>query len=77
MIIKQVENKKLGITIASPCKNIEEQVVSISYVDDTDLMTDGEDDIEKMQESINEYDNYYGATGGKIETDKSTYFAWQ
>ena len=57
--------------------NTEEQVASISYVDDTDLMTDGEDDVDKMQESITLYDNYYSATGGKIEIDKSTYFAWQ
>ena len=51
--------------------------MSISHVDDTDLMTDGEDDVGKMQESITAYDDHYDDTGGRIKTDKSTYFAWQ
>ena len=49
LIIKHDGNNKLGTTITSPCKKIEDQVVSISYVDDTDLMVDGEDDIEKCK----------------------------
>ena len=51
--------------------------MSISYVYDTDLMTDGEDDVKKVQESVTMHDDCYGATSGKIETGKSTFFAWQ
>ena len=31
----------------------------------------------KMQESTTTHGDYYGATGRKIETEKSTCFAWQ
>ena len=49
LIIKHVENKNLGMTIKSPCTNAEEQIVSISCVDDTDIMTDGEDNVENTR----------------------------
>ena len=51
LTIKSAESKKLGTTIASPCKNTEEQVVSTSCVDGTCLMTDGEDGIEKRKKA--------------------------
>ena len=54
----------------------EEQIVSISYTDDTDLITNRENGINKIKESITLYNKCYSATSSKIEIKKLVYFAW-
>ena len=43
LIIKQLENDNLGIIFKSNINQIEEQCVSVSFVDDTDFVTEGHD----------------------------------
>ena len=52
-----------------------QQIVSVSFINDTDLMIDGDDSELKMQEIMNIYDQYYGVAEGTIEAEKTTYFA--
>ena len=61
----------------APIREEEEQYVSISFVDDTDLITEGDDSEDKMQEIINSYESLHEATGGKIEGRKTKYYAWK
>jgi len=49
----------------------------VLFVDNTNLMTDGQNSEHKMQEIMSMCDQYYGATGDTIETNKTTYFAWK
>jgi len=77
LIIKQIENQGLGIKFKSPIKNTSEQSVSVSFVDDTDFIAEGQRYEQEMQQIINIYQKYYAATGGKIEGSKTKYFAWK
>ena len=47
------------------------------FVDDADLMTNGEQDITKMQKILTLYDKLFRATNGLIEIEKSMFFAWK
>jgi len=77
LIIKQIENENLGIIFQSPVKEVQEQSVSVSFVDDTDFIAEGHQYQQKMQQIINIYQKYYTATGGKIEGSKTKFFAWK
>jgi len=77
LIIKQLENKELGIICKSPSSQTREQCVSVSFVDDTDFITDGNQYEDKMQDIVNKYHQLYTATGGQIEVNKTKYFAWK
>lgn len=77
LIAKQIEIDKLGMQFVD-LETLEElQCALITYVDDTDMMTDGEKARLQMQKIIDIYDRLYGATGGYIEDGKSTYYAWR
>ena len=52
-----------------------EQTVAVLFVDDANLMTNGQQDIIKMQKILSIYDRLFRATNGLIKIDKSTYFA--
>ena len=56
LIIKEIENGNLGIKFKVPIIEEEEQCVSISFVDNTDLITEGDDSEAKMQEIIDAYE---------------------
>ena len=77
LIIKQIEDQNLGIILQSLLVNISEQTVSVSFVDDTDLMTNGENNEIKIQRILTIYMELFGATNRKVQTKKSTYFAWK
>ena len=52
-------------------------MVVVLFVDDTDLITNGEQDIVKMQKILSMYDKLFRATNGLIEIEKSIFFAWR
>ena len=41
-MLKNIENKKLGVAIKSPFAKEEVQQLAIAFVDDNDFTTDGE-----------------------------------
>ena len=51
--------------------------VSVLFVNDTDLFSDGDKVKEKMQSILNIYNKYHKATGGEIEEKKTTYYSWK
>ena len=51
--------------------------MSVSFVDDTDLIIEGKNAESKIQEIINIYESLYAATGGKIEGEKTKFYAWK
>ena len=67
LIIKQIENQNLEIEIKSIILGLIEHSVSVSFVDDTDLFSNGDEVKEKMQSILNIYNKYYKAIGGEIE----------
>ena len=75
LIIKQIENKNLGIEMKSIILGLKEHGVLVSFVDNTDLFSDGNEIKEKMQSILNIYNKYYKATGGEIEEKKTTYYS--
>ena len=52
-----------------------EQTIAVLFMDDTDLIINGQQDIIKMQKILSMYDRLFGATNRLIATDKSTYFS--
>ena len=76
LIIRELEKRMLRVKFESVISNEIEQYVVVSFVDDNDLATDGENAEVKMQEIIDLYEILHAATGGKIEESKIKYFAW-
>ena len=77
LIIKEIENRNLGIMFKVPMREEEEQCVSIYFVDDVDLITEGDDSEVKMQEIIDAHESLHEATGGKTEGIKTKCHAWK
>ena len=76
IIIKVIENKRLGVFFTNKESGEAIQCVSVAFVDDTDFMTNGENALNKMSEIISTYDRLHGATGGLIELFKTKYYSW-
>jgi len=76
IIIKVIENKRLGVVFENQATGERIQCVSVAFVDDTDFMTNGENSVEKITKIIQIYEKLHGATGGLIELTKTTYYAW-
>ena len=49
----------------------------MAFVDDTDLITEGLNAFQLIQQILDMYNRLYGATGGYVQEDKTTYFAWK
>ena len=77
MIIKVLENKELGIKYKSKLSQEETIVSAIAFVNNTDLVAEGENIEEIMQQMLHNYNDLYAVTGGLIEHNKSMYFAWK
>jgi len=77
LIICQIENQQLGVKFQDLVMLEILQCALVSFVDNTDMMTDREKARKQMQKIINIYNKLYGATGGYIEDKKFTYYAWQ
>jgi len=77
MIIKVLEKNEMGVKYVSKLSRDEIIISAIAFVDDTDLVIDGDDLQERMQRMLQQYNDLYTATGGLIEQNKSMFFAWQ
>jgi len=77
MIIKVLENKKLGVEYKSKLTDDNITVSAIAFVDDTDLVAEGPKAEEMMEKMLVTYNDLHTATGGLIEQSKSSYFAWR
>ena len=58
-----------------PMKKLHHEVVTISFTDDMDLVSNRENGVNKMQQILNQYNNLYAATRECIEEDKTAYFS--
>ena len=76
-IIRDIENKELGVLIIAPISNRTINRIAIAFVDDTSLYRNGESVQNKIQQIIDWYATLYEATGRKIEEQKSYFYAWQ
>ena len=61
----------------SKLTKVMEFIAAIAFVDDTDLVAEGNDGEQMMLEMLQTYDDLHTATGGLIEQNKSKYFAWK
>ena len=54
----------------------QEQQFAITFANDMDFTTNGEDCKEKMQVIIEKYTSLYKAIGGFIQYEKISYYCW-
>ena len=67
---KAIKKERLGMVIKSPHVSKTQQKLGVSFVDDTDLVTDGDLVEQNMQKIIDKCDDEHVATGGNIESKK-------
>ena len=77
LIIKEIEKQQLGMNINSNVTNETVQKAAVSYVDDNDYVTDGEDAKRKMNQILKICDDLHTATGGNLQEEKSKFFAYK
>jgi len=53
------------------------QCAAVGFVDDNDLIENGEKVNEDMQIMLNKYNDVHAATGGHIEEEKTKCYAWK
>ena len=76
LIMKVIEKENLGMRLKSNITLLEEFITAVLFVNDADMITEGEKAEEKMQMILKIYNRLYTATGGHIENKKYKYFAW-
>ena len=74
LIIKVLENKGLGMKFKSKLIELRILISTIAFVDDTDLVAEGNDVEQMIVDILQTQNNLHTATGGLIEQDKSKYF---
>jgi hypothetical protein len=77
IIIRSIERKEVGMMLQSRIYDDKIQKVAVAFVDDNDMMSDGEEVGEKMKIITTEYNDLYTASGGYVEEAKSKYYAYQ
>ena len=77
LILKVIEKNNLGMNFESLISNESMQVVAVSYVDDNDLVSDGEIVVEKMNKGVHIFHSLHEATRGCVEETKSKVYAYQ
>jgi len=77
LIIRQLEKRKFGVQMQSRITKKNELISAVAFVDDTDLLVEGDNVEMMMNEMLGTYERLYAATGGVIEFEKSKYYAWQ
>ena len=70
LILKVIEKNNLGMNFESLISNESMQVTAVSYVDDNDLVSDGEIVVDKMNKGVYIFHSLHEATGGCIEKKK-------
>jgi len=76
LIMRVIEKANLGMKLKSHITSIKELITAVLFVDDTDMIEEGDEAEENMQEMLKIYNRLYSATGGYIENKKCKYFAW-
>ena len=71
-----MENRKLGAEIFLPLSNRKVYRIEISFVDDTDMYSNGELSAKNIQMIMDIYTRLYEATGGKIQEEKIIFYSW-
>ena len=66
LILKVLENRKLGITFKSCSSGLIVHKVAVIFVDDADIAANGDDTIKNIIEMLCMYNELYTATGGHI-----------
>ena len=74
---KEHREKEVGLKIKSKANGEVTQKASVAFVDDNDMVTDGENVEENMKIITTEYNNLHATTGGYIEEEKSKFYAYQ
>ena len=77
LIIKAIETKDLGMKFKSNISNETISVSAVVYVDDNDLVSDGQRVKEKMQTGLSLFNSLHEATGGCVEESKSKIFSYK
>jgi len=67
LIIRDIKKKGLGMIISLNVSDLSVQKVVVAFVDDNNLVTDGEDTEEKIDSIITTYDDLHLAIGRHIE----------
>ena len=77
LIIRDIEKRNLEIQFNNPIYQINHQVVSVSFVNDMDLVSNRENTENNMQQILDRYNYLHTATRGYIEQNKTKFFSWQ
>ena len=77
LIIKPIENKGIGLTIQALISGKRKRKTAVALVDDTDFIASRVDAEVNMQQILDEYNDYYMATGEYIQYKKTKYYLWQ
>ena len=68
--MRQLEKEGLGMVIETPHTAKTQQNISASFVDDNDLVADGELAEQNMHKMTDEHGDNHAATGGCVESKK-------
>ena len=74
LIMRVIEKVNLGMKLKSHITSIKELIIAVLFVDDADMIEEGDEAEENMQEMLEIYNRLYSATGGYIENKKCKYF---
>ena len=77
LIMKVIEQEKVGMRLESVITKRDEVITSVMFVDDADMVSEGENAEANMQRILEIYNKLYSATGGYIEDKKCKYFSWK
>ena len=77
LMIRDLERRKFGIQMKSKVTSKQVLISAIAFVDDTDLLVEGDDGENTMNQMLGKHDELNAATGGYIEFDEIKYCAWQ
>ena len=75
LIVRQLEVQNLGVRFLSLVTLMTVLCASASFVDDTDMVDQGENVICDMQNMLNTHNKYHKATGGQIQESKTSFFS--
>ena len=77
LIIRNIERMNVGMNFESRVSGEIVLKVVVAFVDDNDMVADGENIEVDMNRILNEYNDLHSATGGQIEEQKSKFYAYQ
>ena len=77
LIIRNIERMNVGMKFESRVSRERVLKVVVAFVDDNDMVADGENVENDMKIILNECNDLHAATGGQIEEQKSKFCAYQ